>query len=86
MFVLELFFKSLFILGMAVCWALSMLVLSLMRCFCSRRCHSPGERKGGKRDMGTGMWLLVLWLSSAVSAATGFLLCACLRAGKRQMV
>ena len=37
MFVLELFFKSLFILGMAVCWALSMLVLSLMRCFCSRR-------------------------------------------------
>ena len=85
MFVLELFFKSLFILGMAVCWELYMLVLSLMPCFCSRRRHSPGERKGGKRDMGTGMWLLVLWLSSAVSAATGFLLCACLRAGNRQI-
>lgn len=36
--------------------------------------------------MGTGMWLLVLWMFSAVSAATGFLLCACLRAEEEQKV
>lgn len=35
--------------------------------------------------MGTGMWLLLLWLSSAVSAAMGFFLGACLRAGKEQL-